>query len=465
MAKAVFLLLVPLLVLIGLPIYCLFLKSPPPLPDIDTNAWWGPEKLKQKQNTNIKDFKIKFTELIVTELQRRLRKHATFTPPLEGVAFEYGFNSDIIENWITYWREEYPFEEREKFLNQFPQYKTNIQGLNIHFLRIKPDVPQNVEVVPMLLLHGWPGSVREFYEAIPLLTEVSKDRDFAIEVIIPSLPGYGFSDAAIRPGLSTVDIAVIFRNLMHRLGHNKFYVQGGDWGAIIGSNLATFFPDEVLGYHSNMAFSTAPAATIFSIIGSFYPPLVVEPEYADRMYPLSKFYAKLLEELGYLHIQATKPDTIGIALTDSPSGLLAYILEKFSSWTNMEHRSKKDGALEFRFTKEQLIDNLMFYWVPRSITTSMRLYAENFNKRLLSMNLDQIPTPVPSWFIQAKHEVAYLPAWIIRWKYQNLQNVTVIDDGGHFLALELPELFSKDVLKAVAAFRNFHKQNKAKTEL
>ncbi|XP_052758072.1 juvenile hormone epoxide hydrolase-like [Galleria mellonella] len=465
MTKVIILLLVPLLAIIGLPVYYLFLKSPPPLPDIDYNAWWGPEELKQRQDTSIKDFKIKFTEVMINELKTRLKNHPVFTPPLEGIAFEYGFNTDIIGDWITYWAEKYPFHQREKFLNQFPQYKTNIQGLNIHFLRIKPSVSNNIEVVPMLLLHGWPGSVREFYEAIPLLTEVNKDRDFAIELIVPSLPGYGFSDAAVRPGLSAVDIAVVLRNLMHRLGHKKFYVQGGDWGSIIGSHLATFFPDEVLGYHSNGAFSMSLATTIFSIIGSFYPPLVVEDKYADRMYPLSKFYAQLLEEMGYMHIQATKPDTVGIALTDSPSGLLAYILEKFSSWTRRDHRSKKDGALEYRFTKDQLVDNLMFYWIPRSITTSMRLYAETFNKRVMSMNLDEILTSVPSWFLQAKHELAFLPPWIIRRKYQNLQNGTIIDDGGHFLAFELPELFAKDVLNAVTAFRKYHKQIILKTEL
>ncbi|KAM3958033.1 juvenile hormone epoxide hydrolase-like [Aphomia sociella] len=463
MAKAIF--LIPLLVTIGFPIYYLFLKSPPPLPELDYNAWWGPENLKEKQDTSIKNFKIKFSEVMINDLKTRLKNRPSFTPPLEGIAFEYGFNSDIVEGWLTYWAEKYPFKERENFLNQFPQFKTNIQGLNIHFLRITPTVPKNVEVVPMLLVHGWPGSVREFYEAIPLLTAVSKDRDFALELIVPSVPGYGFSDAAVRPGLSAADVAVVFRNLMHRLGYKKYYIQGGDWGAIICANLATFFPDEVLGLHTNMPFSMTPAATIFSIIGSLYPPLVVESQYADRMYPLSNFYANLLEELGYMHIQSTKPDTVGVALTDSPSGLLAYILEKFSSWTRMDHRSKKDGGLEYRFTKEQLIDNLMFYWASKSITTSMRLYSETFNKRYMSMNIDQIPTPVPTWAVEAMHDLGFQPAWIIKRRFPNLLNVNILDDGGHFLALELPELFSKDVLKAIAAFRKFHSQNKSKTEL
>ncbi|XP_028170521.1 juvenile hormone epoxide hydrolase-like isoform X2 [Ostrinia furnacalis] len=463
MVKAVFK-VVLFLAVVFLPIYFLFLAPPPPLPELDHDAWWGPENLKAKQDTSIKTFKVKFDKVLVKDLQDRLKSRRPFPPPLQNVGFEYGFNTNTLETWLQYWAKDYNFAEREAFFNQYPHFKTNIQGLDIHFLRVTPQVPEGVQLVPLLLLHGWPGSVREFYEAIPLLTAVSKDRDFALELIIPSLPGYGYSSPAVRPGMGPSEIALIMKNLMHRLGFKKFYVQGGDWGSLIGSHMSTFFPEEVLGFHSNCIFLMSQKTSLITILGSIYPTLIMDEKYVDRHYPLSEYYSNLIEEMGYMHIQATKPDTVGIALLDSPSGLLAYILEKFSTWTRLDHRSKVDGGLEFRFTKDQLLDNLMMYYAPKSITTSMRLYSEYFNKRGMEMKMDEIPSPVPVWVVQARHELAYLPPWLIRFKFPNLVNATHLDDGGHFLAFETPTPFSEDVLNAITAFRKLQKKE-SKEEL
>ncbi|XP_041971935.1 juvenile hormone epoxide hydrolase-like isoform X2 [Aricia agestis] len=458
------LLIAIVLVVAAVPIYHIFIKSPPPLPELDLEEWWGPQQMKTRQDTSIKPFKVQFSQVMIKDLKDRLRDRHPLATPLEGIAFEYGFNSKSLEGWLKYWAEEYPFSARQDFLNKYPQFKTNIQGLDIHFIRVIPEVPAGVEIVPMLLLHGWPGSVREFYEVIPLLTSVSKDRDFAIEVIIPSLPGYGFSSPAVRPGLGVDKVAVVFRNLMHRLGYKKYYIQGGDWGAIISNVMATFFPDEILGYHSNMPFLMTTISSVWRVLGSFWPSLIMESKVQDRVYPLSTVYGRLLEESGYLHLQATKPDTLGVGLSDSPAGLAAYILEKFSTWTNYNFKSLPDGGLTKKFTKEQLMDNVMIYWSTNSITTSMRLYAEMFTKRHFAMNLDEIPTPVPTWFIQPKYELTYFPMWMLKGKYPNIVGDTVLDDGGHFLALEMPELFSSDVIKAVGKFREYHQKNK-KTEL
>ncbi|XP_013191898.2 juvenile hormone epoxide hydrolase [Amyelois transitella] len=436
----------------------------PQVPKLDLDEWWGPKDLKGRTDASIRPFHVKFDEALIQDLKSRLKNHRPFTPPLEGIGFEYGFNSKTIETWIQYWAEKYNFTAREKFLNQFPQFKTNIQGLDIHFIRVTPQVPQGFKVVPILLMHGWPGSVREFYEAIPFLTQQRPGYDFAFEVIVPSLPGYGFSDGAVRPGLAAPQTAVIFRNLMHRLGFKKFYVQGGDWGALIASSISTLFPNEVLGHHTNMAVVQTNCNYLKLFIGSIFPSLVVDPSLADRMYPLSNFISYVLEEFGYFHLQATKPDTVGTALNDSPAGLLAYIVEKFSTWTRLDHKKKLDGGLEFRFTKDQLIDNLMLYWAPKSITTSMRFYAENMSDKTRNMKLEQIKTPVPTWALQAKHELFYQPPSFLKVKYTNLLNTTVLDDGGHFLAFELPQIFAEDVFKAVKAFREFHVK-KNKTEL
>ncbi|KAG6446905.1 hypothetical protein O3G_MSEX004676 [Manduca sexta] len=440
--------------------YLVVTKEYPPV-QLDLDAWWGPSNLRGHNDTSIRPFKLEFSDEMIQDLRYRLLHHRKVSPSLDGVAFEYGFNSNELQSWVKYWADEYPYEEREKFLNRYPQYKTNIQGLDVHFIRVTPQV-QNKEVVPLLILHGWPGSVREFYETIPHLTSVHKQRDFAVEVIAPSLPGFGFSDAAVRPGLGAVEMAVVLRNLMHRLGHNRYYVQGGDWGAYVGQSIATIFPKEVLGFHTNLGLAITPKALSLTFISAIYPSAIVESMLADRMYPLKDYLAWLLSETGYLHLQATKPDTLGIAMTDSPSGLLAYILQIFSTGTNSKYISRHDGGLN-HYPRTHLIDNLMFYWIPNSITTSFRIYAETLNKRNIASRLAETPTPVPTWTIHAKNEIMYQPPTLLKTKFPNLLNSTVLLNGGHFLALEMPEIFAEDVLKAVASFRQWHLNNKKQT--
>ncbi|XP_048005689.1 juvenile hormone epoxide hydrolase-like isoform X3 [Leguminivora glycinivorella] len=383
--------------------YILLLRTPPPLPNIDINAWWGPGN-ETKQDTSIRPFEVQFSDMMIQDLKKRLKKHRIWTPPLETIDFQYGFNTDQLDSWVSYWAEKYNFKGREKFFNKFPHYKTNIQGLDIHFIRVQPEAPA-------------------------------------------------------RSGLGTAEMAVVLRNLMHRLGFKKFYLQGGD---IIGISLATLFPQEVLGFHSNVGASASISAILLNLIGAWLPSFVVEPHLAHRMYPLSSTFGFLLEESGYVHLQATKPDTLGLAISDSPIGLLAYILEKFSTWTKSEYKHLPDGGLDKHWSRDQLLDNLMCYWATNSFTTSVRMYAEIFSLRQIGLQMDEIPTPVPTWIIQAKNELIFQPWRILRIKFPNLIHTNAIEDGGHFLAFQLPKVFSEDVLKAVSAFR---KQKKENTEL
>lgn len=182
-------------------------------------------------------------------------------------------------------------------------------SLNIHFIHTKDTTAKAKNVVPLLLLHGWPGSVREFYEIIPKLVK-AKD-DTAYIVVAPSLVGYGFSEAAAIKGMNPTAMSVVFRNLMISLGYNKFLVQGGDWGAIIGSALATLYPENVIGYHTNMCFAMSVGSMIKQYIAGFYPSLVLPEEHIDFVYPAGEKFKYMIEESGYLHIQASKPDTIG----------------------------------------------------------------------------------------------------------------------------------------------------------
>lgn len=244
-------------------------------------------------------------------MQRKLESTRDLTAPLEGVVHQYGINRELLKEILEFWKTKYDWREREKFLNKYPQYKVNVQGLNIHYLYVKPQVKSNIRVLPLLLLHGWPGSIREFYEIIPLLTTPQKGRDYVFELIIPSLPGYGFSDGAVRPGLGIFEVAVLFKNFMKRLGYEKYYIQGGDWGAGIVQNMATAFPEHILGVHSNMCFVNGALANLYTFIGSFYPSFVEDEGVKGLLYPYLPKLMHLIEESGYMHLQATKPDTLG----------------------------------------------------------------------------------------------------------------------------------------------------------
>lgn len=176
-------------------------------------------------------------------MRNRLTKVKSPVKPLENINFEYGFNSDHLTKIINYWSNNYNWTARQAYLNALPQFKTNIYGLDVHFIHVNPSisVSKKTFTVPLLLLHGWPGSVVEFYKIIPILT--SQESDIVFEVIAPSLPGYGFSDASVKPGMGPAQMGQLFVKLMQRLGHEKFYVQGGDWGAVIIEAIAKIFPD------------------------------------------------------------------------------------------------------------------------------------------------------------------------------------------------------------------------------
>jgi len=322
--------------------------------------------------------------------------------------------------------------------------------LNIHFIHTKGQ--QNVKakaVVPLLLIHGWPGSVREFYDVIPKLTAPRNEDDVAFIVVAPSLPGFGWSDGASVPGLGSAQVAVVLRNLMNKLGYDKFLVQGGDWGSVIGSTIATLFPENVIGYHSNACWNFSPLTVLKGYIASFYPALFIPKHFEDFVFPLSEKLTFLVEESGYFHLQATKPDTIGAALSHNPVGLLAYILEKFSTGTNPNYRSLKDGGLDRDFTKDALLDNIMIYYLTNSITTSVRLYAESFSLRHMALKIDRVPTEVPVGCARFKHEILHFLDWQLSSKYENIIHSTYYLHGGHFIAFERPDLLYKDFIEFV----------------
>lgn len=418
--------------------------------------YWGPGKEKSDDKT-IRPFKMSFPSSEIKELMEKLDKARPFIPPLEGVAFEYGINTNYLKDFLQFWKTEYNWTEREAYLNSFPQFTTQIGGLNIHFLHAKVDPlkAKGKQVLPLIILHGWPGAVREFFNIIPMLTTPRPDSDFVFEVVIPSLPGYTFSQGASKPGLGVPQIAVMFDELMSRLGHRKYYVHGGDWGSVLGNNMAILFPNKVFGYHSTFCMASTVQSRLRTIMAYSFPKLFVEESLQEQY--INQFVEFYFLEAGYLHIQSTKPDTIGVALNDSPIGLAAYFLEKFSTWTNRNWRSLPNGGLD-NLNKVELIDHIMLYWLTKSITTSMRLYSEHFNVTNISFGIERHMNTVPSACAWFKYELLYNPKFVLEASYQNLVQISHFPKGGHFSSYEEPKLVADDLWKFVKTVRTTNKE-------
>ncbi|XP_025782066.1 epoxide hydrolase 1 [Puma concolor] len=294
--------------------------------------------------------KCKISEDDVNDLHRRI-DGTRLTPPLEDSRFHYGFNSNYLKKILSYWRNEFDWRKQVEMLNRYPHFKTRIEGLDIHFVHVKPpQLPPGRTPKPLLMVHGWPGSFYEFYKIIPLLTDPANhglSEEHVFEVICPSIPGYAFSEAASKKGLNSVATARIFYKLMLRLGFREFYIQGGDWGALICTHMAQMVPSHVKGLHLNMAFILNGRILTLFLVRHCPRLFGFTQRDMELMLPFKeKIFYRPLRESGYMHIQSTKPDTVGCALNDSPAGLAAYILEKFSTWTDSEFQELEDGGLE-----------------------------------------------------------------------------------------------------------------------
>ncbi|XP_047479499.1 epoxide hydrolase 1-like [Penaeus chinensis] len=439
----------------ALGLACLLMREPP-LPSLEPDPWWGPGRRQPEEDT-VRPFKIDIPKEEVADFRTRLSLPLRLTPPLERANFTYGFNSIALAKVVDYWRREYDWREREERLNAFAHYKTRLEGLDIHFLRAKASAqhPKEVKVVPLLLIHGWPGSFVEFYDLLPLLTTPQEGSSVVFEVVCPSIPGYGFSQAPVREGLGIKETGQIFLKLMKRLGFEKFYLQGGDWGSAIATEMATYYPENVMGVHLNMFGSMTAGAIAKLVLGSILPAgFLVAAKDQDKVYPLGETSRWLLSETGYAHIQATKPDTVGGALNQNPVALAAYLLEKFSTWTHKENVFLPDGGLlqeDFPISLDVLLDNVCVYWFTGSITSSMRYYAENLGSRNSAFATENNPCRVPAGLAAFPQEISYTPQSIAAHKFYDIVSYTDQEAGGHFPALERPADLARDLHRFVTA--------------
>ncbi|XP_071063421.1 epoxide hydrolase 1 isoform X2 [Dasypus novemcinctus] len=420
------------------------------------DGWWGPgTKPPGREDELVRPFTVETSEEEINDLHQRLDR-ARLTPPLEDSRFHYGFNSSYLRKVLSYWRNGFDWRKQVEILNRYPHFKTKIEGLDIHFIHVKPpQLPAGRSPKPLLMVHGWPGSFYEFYKIIPLLTDPKNhglSDEHVFEVICPSIPGYGFSEASSKKGFNTVAAARIFYKLMLRLGFQEFYIQGGDWGSLICTNMAQIAPSHVKGLHLNMAFITRNANVLVLLLGRRLRSLLgFTARDEELMFPFKeKVLYYTLRESGYMHLQATKPDSVGCALNDSPAGLAAYILEKFSTWTKEEFQDLEDGGLERKYSLDDLLTNIMIYWTTGTITSSQRFYKENLGQGINVQKHEWMKVYVPTGFAAFPCELLHMPEPWVRAKYPRLVSYSYMPRGGHFAAFEEPELLARDLHSFVA---------------
>jgi epoxide hydrolase len=297
---------------------------------------------------SIHPFHIDVTDEVLVDLRRRLAQ-TRLSDQIDGAGWDYGTEAGYLRDLCRYWEQEYDWRAAEKSLNRFAQYTTDIDGQRIHFIHQRsPDD----NALPLLITHGWPGSIAEFTKIIDPLTAPGPD---AFHVIAPSLPGYAFSGPTHERGWDTRRVAQAFATLMADLGYERYGAQGGDWGSMVSSQLALVDGAHLAGIHLNLVIAGPPEGEDFSKL--------TEAELA-AMRDVSR-YAE--EDSGYSKIQGTKPQTLGYGLNDSPAGLLAWIIEKFRTWSDC------GGDVERSFTRDELLTNVMLYWVTATAHSSARL--------------------------------------------------------------------------------------------
>ena len=370
-------------------------------------------------------FKVEVPDAVLQDLKERLN-HTRWPDEIPGSGWDYGTNLDYIKELVEYWRTKFDWRSQEKLINSFSHFKADVDGLAVHFIHEKGKGPSPM---PLVITHGWPGTFFEMYKVIPMLSDPGShggDPADAFDVVVPSMPGYGFSDASHKRGLDTFAIADMWAKLMSgSLGYQRFAVQGGDWGARVTAKLGLSHGDKVVGIHTTS--TTAPTP--------YQGPGTRELSEAEKGM-LQQRERWLADEGGYSHIQSTKPQTLSYGLNDSPAGLAAWIVEKYRRWSDC------GGDVESRFTKDELLTTITIYWVTQSINSSTRLYYESFNKAWNLEKDEKIQVPVGVAAFPRENTVP-LREWAER--SFNVQHWTDMPSGGHFAALEEPDRLVEDI--------------------
>ena len=385
------------------------------------------ESLIPEATEQIRPFHISVPQEAIDGLRARLR--ATRFPNEQPVKdWSQGVPLAQAKALVQYWESRYDWRRFETELNSFPNFRTLIDGLGIHFIHARSAHP---DALPILLTHGWPGSIAEFIKIIrPLINPTEhggRARD-AFHVVVPSLPGFGFSDKPTETGWNLPRIASAWSELMQRLGYRRWVAQGGDWGAGTTTALAQLMPAGLVGVHLNWQF-----------VFPEQMPEQLSPE-EKRAVEGAKFF--LGEGNGYFHQQSTRPQTVGYALADSPAGQALWIYEKFHAWTD------NNGLPEDALSIDQMLDNISIYWFTNSAASSARIYWEN---RGASFSGGKVTLPVAASVFP--REIFRAPKSWAKQTYSNLIYWNEVDRGGHFAAFEEPDLFVQELRTAFTSLR------------
>jgi microsomal epoxide hydrolase len=369
----------------------------------------------------IEPFRIDVPDDALRDLHERLGR-ARFPQQIDGAGWDYGTELGYLCELVDYWRDSYDWRRAEARLNQWPHFLADVDGARVHFLHARSPEP---DAVPLVITHGWPGSIVEFLDIIGPLTDPrahGADPSIAFHVVCPSIPGYAFSGPTNERGWDPVRVASAFAQLMAALGYERYGAQGGDWGSMVASQLGAIDAEHVVGVHLNMVVAGPPPDTDFEHLADDERDALASLEHYQR------------DESGYASIQGTRPQTIGYALDDSPVGLLAWIVEKFRAWSDC------DGDVERSFTKDQLLDNVMLYWLTATAHSAGRLYYEVQHGG--SARPDSLAVPVgvaafPREVLRTPRRWAEASFPIVRW--------SDMPRGGHFAAFEVPELLIPEI--------------------
>lgn len=365
---------------------------------------------------SIEPFRVEISDAQIADLRERLTR-TRWPDQLTDTGWELGTDSAFLRELCEHWSTRFDWDRFQDRCNRYPQVRTVVDGTTVHAILASST---RSDASPLLLLHGWPGSVAEYFDVIEPLR-----RDH--HVVVASLPGYGFSGPTTRRGVDPLEVARVLVELMRRLGHDRFFVAGGDWGATIGAWLAAYWPAAIAGLHMTMVPMRLPDQNVpDEAVG------VTEAEWQS----LARADRARQSDVGYAAIQSTRPQSLAYGLTDSPAGLAGWIIEKFHGWTDCG--DDVGGA----FPADRLLDNLSIYWFTGTINASMRLYREATTGGR-SLFPDR-PVDVPTGIAVYPADIYPVPrAWAER-QYQIVRWATM-PRGGHFASMEVPESYAADV--------------------
>jgi pimeloyl-ACP methyl ester carboxylesterase len=400
-----------------------------------------PASQSEMQNL-IHPFKYHASEVALDDLQQRIK--ATRWPEKETVSNRsQGVQLQQIREITDYWATNYNWRITEAKLNALPQFVTNIDGLDIHFIHVRS---RNPHALPIIITHGWPGSVFELLKTIGPLTDPEAyggRAEDAFDVVIPSMPGYGFSAKPKGTGWNPDHIARAWDVLMKRLGYRSYVAQGGDWGSVVADAMARQKPAGLLGIHVNMPATVPPE--IAKLLNSGAPaPNGMSAEEKAAYHSLAYLYTK---GAGYAGIMVTRPQTIGYALSDSPIALASFFLDKFNDWTY------SGGDAGKVLPKDEMLDDITLYWLTNTGASSARLYWENNNNNFNATEQKTAQISIPVAITVFPGEIYQAPKTWAQRSYRNLIYFNKVKDGGHFAQWEQPQLFAEEMRRAFRKLR------------